>query len=512
METSALIPVIEPSLAPGEEPSSGRGAGLPRYRALAAHYLQAIEGGALKPGDRMPSLRGLMQQHQVSLSTALQVCRYLEDEGWLEARPRSGYFVRRAHRSGMGPGRWGEGSDVRDSHLAALPDPAAYVGIHAAVSEVVAFGLRYPDALNLAGATATPAQYPTEALKQAALRALRREPELLTTPATQGGNPDFQKVIARRALTAGIQVAPEEVIVTHGGIEAVNLALRAVAQPGDTVAVESPTFFGLLQVLESLGMRALEIPTSARTGISLEALELAIHNYGPIRAVVVVPNLQNPLGSIMPDGHKARLLELCGAHDIAVIEDDPYRETCCQPSLPRAAKAWDPDGRVIYCASLNKILAPGMRLGWMAAGRWQARVRMLKYAQTRHNEEWSQRAAAEFMASSAYDRHVQRFREQLRQQRERTAEALAAYLPPGSRVILPDGGLILWVEMPRGTSSRAVFEAALDAGIRIAPGLMFSNSGRYDHCIRVSCSQPFTPELDQALRRLGAIVTGLARA
>lgn len=484
---------LSPPLAP---PASTQ----PLYRQLAAGYRAAIEDGTLRPGDRMPSVRALMQRHAVSLSTALQLCRHLEDEGWLEARPRSGYFVRRRLRA-IPP--------VAEPDAAGRPDPAAFVGIHATVSAIVAEGLRCPDALNLGGASAAPEHYPTEALKNAALRALRRNPELLTTPGSPNGNPAFRAVLARRALEAGIRVTADEVTVTHGGIEAVNLALRAVANPGDTVAVESPTFFGLLQVLESLGMRALEIPTSPSSGISVEALELAINSYGDIKAVVVVPNLQNPLGAIMPDSRKAALVALCERNGIALIEDDPYREMHSRATPPKALKAWDRSGNVIHCASLNKVLAPGMRLGWMAAGRWQARVAMLKFAQSRHNEEWSQLAAAEFMATSAYDRHLQRLRELLREQREHVADSVAASFPPGTRLSRPDGGAMLWIELPGELSSRCLFEHALAAGIRIAPGTMFSNSNRFEHFIRLGCGLPRTPALDDALRRLGALAGAL---
>lgn len=477
---------------------------LPLYRRLAMPYRDAIRDGALRPGDRMPSVRALMQRHTVSLATALQLCRHLEDEGWLEARPRSGYFVRLRRRIAL--------PATAEPEVSAVPDPATFVGIHTTVSAIIAQGQGYPDALNLGGASAAALHYPTEALKNAALRTLRRTPTLLTTPGSPNGNPEFRAVLARRALAAGIRVAPDDMIVTHGGIEAVNLALRAVARPGDTVAVESPTFFGLLQVLESLGMRALEIPTSPSTGISLDALELALRSYRDIKAVVVVPNLQNPLGAIMPETRKAALVALCERHHLALIEDDPYREMSSRSAPLKAAKAWDRSGNVIYCASLNKVLAPGMRLGWMAAGRWQARVAMLKFAQSRHNEEWSQVAAAEFMSTSAYDRHLQRLRDHLRDQRERIAETIAAAFPTGTRLSLPDGGAMLWIELPPALSSRNLFEQALKAGIRIAPGAMFSNSGRFDNFIRIGCGHAFTPELERALHRLGTLATTLARA
>jgi DNA-binding transcriptional MocR family regulator len=259
-------------------------------------------------------------------------------------------------------------------------------------------------------------------------------------------------------------------------------------------------------------MRALEIPTSPQLGISVEALDLAIQTYPDIKAVIVVPHLQNPLGSIMPDAQKIRLVKLCERNGIPLIEDDTYSDLANRDIPLTALKAWDRTGNVIYCASLHKVLAPGMRLGWMTAGRWQARVEMLKYAQTRQNEEWSQMVAAEFMASSAYDRHLRRLRSFSKTQRERTGEAIANYFPLGTRLSMPEGGMTLWVELAQRPSSEKVFNEALREGILVAPGMMFSNSNRFDHFIRVNCGLPYSRDLDNAIRKLGNIITRLAAA
>ncbi|MDE2430631.1 MAG: PLP-dependent aminotransferase family protein, partial [Burkholderiales bacterium] len=267
-----------------------------------------------------------------------------------------------------------------------------------------------------------------------------------------------------------------------------------------------PTFYGLLQALESLGMKALEIPTSPSTGMSIEALQLAMQTYDNIKAVVVVPHLQNPLGSIMPDEHKRRLVELCEEKHVPLIEDDSYSALVNGDKIPTAVKHWDHTGNVIYCASLHKILAPGMRIGWMLAGRWQARINMFKYAQTRYNEELSQIVAANFLQSSSYDRHLRKLRTTLSQQRERMAEAIARYFPEGTRSNVPNGGVSLWVEMPQKISSKAVFEAALEHGILVSPGLLYSNSNRFDHFLRLNCGTHYSHELDEALSILGRIL------
>jgi len=478
----------------------------PLYQQLASHYRSAIHAGSLVPGDRMPSLRGLMRQHDISLSTAMQLSRHLESEGWLEARPRSGYFVRRPLRSTL--------AKVTEPRMDLTPDPAQYVGIHARVSDFIARGRLHIVKTNLAVVRCAPELYPAHALQQSALRVLRRHPDVLVTAAASTkGSPEFRAALAKRALSVGLTLSPDEIQVTHGCIEALNLALRAVAQPGDTIAVESPTFHGLLQVLETLGLQALEIPTSPQTGISMEALELALQTYPHIKAVVVVPYLQNPLGSIMPDTHKQRLVQLCDEHAMTLIEDDCYSELVNErrraDTPMRAIKSWDKTGNVIYCASLHKVLAPGLRLGWMVAGRWQARVEMLKHVQSRSNEQLSQLAAAEFIASPAYDRHLRRLRAALLAQREKSAEIIASSFPPGTRLNEPEGGLSLWVELPQKLSSRRVFDAALKEKILIAPGLMFSNSLRFDAYLRISCGWPHNQEVEQALRRLGQIVAQL---
>ncbi|MBC3920918.1 PLP-dependent aminotransferase family protein [Undibacterium sp. CY18W] len=470
---------------------------IPLYRQLADHYLNAIRCGTLKVGDRMPSVRKLMQVHGVSLSTSLQLCRHLETEGWLEARPRSGYFVRQPRRARLIP--------AQEPTVGKLIDPAQFVGIHERVSEIISQGQR-PVKCNLARATGGPALYPHQQLRSLTVSTLRRYPELLTKPISPGGNRELKAALAKRALDCGISISAEEVVITNGCIEALNLALRAVAQAGDVIAVESPTFYGLLQVLESLGMKALEIPTSPSTGISLEALELAMRTYDNIKAVVVVPHLQNPLGSIMPEQHKQRLVALCEAQQIPLIEDDSYSTLVDGDKIPTALKHWDHSGNVIFCASVHKILAPGLRVGWILGGRWQARVNMLKYAHTRYNEELSQIVAATFILSSAYDRHLRKLRSTLAQQRERTAEAIATYFPEGTRMNTPAGGVSIWVEMPPNTSSKAVFDAALEQSILVSPGLLYSNSNRFDHFLRINCGMPYTQDLDDAMRTLGRII------
>jgi DNA-binding transcriptional MocR family regulator len=469
----------------------------PLYLRVAHHYRGAIRAGVLLAGERMPSVRTLTRLHQVSLSTALQACRSLEDEGLLEARPRSGYFVRVPRRVPIAP--------ASEPDTARALDAAQYVGVHDRVSAFVAQSERHAVHTDFAAAFASIDAYPAEALKSIAIRVLRRQPDMLVKPMASMGDPALRAALARRAMEAGMSLQADEILITQGCIEALNVALRAVSKPGDTIAVESPTYYGLLQVLESLGLRALEIPTSPRTGLSIEALELALQTHERIAAVVVVPNFQNPLACVMPDEHKQRLVQLCERFTLPLIEDDTYSAFTDDDVPLKALKAWDRSGGVIHCASLRKILAPGMRVGWVSGGRWHARVQMLKYAQSRANDALAQLCTAEFISSSAYDRHLARLRRLLKTQREQVSESIAACFPEGTRLSVPDGSLMLWVEMPQKRSAQAVFDAALKQGIRVVPGSLFSNSGRFDHFLRISCGFPFTPQAEQALRQLGRI-------
>lgn len=490
------MPDIQPpSLA---EPS-------PLYRQVAEHYHQAIRQGVLGAGTRMPSVRELMQRHGVSLSTALQALRTLESQGCVQARPRVGYFVCESPQALLG-----ECSEPELMEPLHCLDGAEFAGINERISLWLEKSRLAQVRIDLGSAMPAPELFDGAALNRIGAALLREQPEILVQGHSRPGtHPIFQAAMARRALESGVQVSPHEVMSTLGNSEAVNLALSAVAEQGDVIAVESPTFYGLLQAVEAQNLRAIEIPSSARTGMSLEALELAVQQEPRLKAVVVVPHLQMPHGAMMPDAHKARLVAFCEQHGLALIEDDIYRELVDAPGISRPLKAWDRSGQVIYCVSFNKTLAPGLRQGWMNGGRWHTRVQMLKFAKTRNMQVWAQLLAARCVESAAFSRHLSRLRGHLARQRERSVQAVARHFPVGTRLSVPPGGLSLWIEMPLGVSSSLLFEQALACGIRVAPGPMFSNTGRYERYVRLSCGLPFTPEVEAAYVTLGQLARAM---
>ena len=471
------------------------------YQRWADHYAQAIHAGVLKEQERLPSVRELRQRHDVSLTTALQILRELESRGLIEARARVGYFVR-----------------AQALAMPAAREPQKLVPFDTQSNTFASIGDRISDYLNkarlngpfkvdLGSAMPAPELFDASFLNRQAIALLREQPNVLVHgPSAPFTHPEFQATMSRYALTFGLTIAPMQIAATMGNSEAVNLTLDALTQPGDVVAIESPTFYGIVQAVEARGLRALEIPSSPHTGMSPEALELALRTYPQLKAVIVVPHLQMPQGATMPDSHKERIVAMCSKHGVALIEDDIYREFVEEAGMHLPCKAWDTDGTVVYCASLSKSFAPGLRLGWMNAGRWHDKVQMIKFSRSRNMPIWPQLLGARTVGTPFYMRHLARLRDRLQRQREQAAQAVAKYFPIGSRLSLPRGGLSIWIELPERVNASQLYDDALARGIRVAPGDMFSNTGHYGHFLRLSCGLPFTQEVDAAYRTIGELM------
>lgn len=466
------------------------------YQRIAAQIERAIASGALRPGDRLPSVRQLSQQHGVSMSTALQAYRHLENHGVVQARPKSGYYV--APRA------------------PALPEPqfdqrieaASFVSMDQVLQE---FLLMIEDPQALPSFNAAPAR---ELLPEAKLQHLlatvnRRHPEY-ATQYHMAGHHGLRREIARRAVNSGVQLRPDEIVITNGGMEAIYLALRSVAQAGDTIVLESPTYFHLLQSIESLGMKALEIPSHPRTGISLEALDFATQTPGAVRACVLLPNFSNPGGTLMPVENKRRIVQMMAERGVALIESDIYGELYFGDQRPPVLKSFDTTGEVILCSAFTKTVAPGYRIGWVAAGRHFLKTRALKMRTSMACPMLQQEVLAQFIADGGYDHHLRRLRAALKTQAHQMADAVARFFPVGCRLTVPQGGLLMWIELPRHVDSREVFTLARLEHIGVAPGAAFSISRRFDHFIRLQFGAPWSPQMEAAMRKLGQIVARLA--
>ena len=467
------------------------------YQELGSRLAEAIRAGSLKAGDRLPSVRQISNQNQVSIATAMQAYRWLENQRLIEARPKSGYFVMSRQPR------------MAEPSISSPPPAAAFVGVTRLVMEYVACSERTA-VVPLGCATPSETLFPAQKLTRLLNAAARRRPALLSHYGMSMGHPALRNAIARRAVEFGCSLVPEDIVVTNGCTEALNLALRAVAAPGDTIALESPTYVALLQLIESLGMKALEIPTHPRDGISLDALELATREPGAVKAVMLIPNFSNPLGSLMPDQNKERLVRMLEQRGIPLVEDDIYGEAYFGSARPLVAKAWDRSGNVLLCGSFTKTVAPGFRIGWIAPGRFRERVEMIKFITSITTPELPQVAIADFIGNGGYDHHLRKLRAAFAQQVRRTAEAVLEHFPAGCRITAPEGGFVLWVELPVQVDSIELFRAARDQNIALAPGPMFTASGRYGNFVRLNCGHPWSARLDLALAKVGELVARLA--
>ncbi len=468
------------------------------YEQVAERISEAIAAGALRPGDRLPSVRHLSTQERVSISTVLQAYLHLESLGLVETRPQSGHYVRRRER--LRP------AEPLVSRPAATACPVSVCALVSRVyraasdSRILQLGVSFP----------SPELLPTQRLHRELSTLSREDPATAIAYDMPPGCPELRRQLARRSLEWGCTLGPDDFITTCGAAEAICLSLRAVARSGDAIAIESPAYYGTLQAIESLGLRALEIPSHPRHGIELEALEATLLKRR-VAAVLTVPSFSNPLGSCMPEEHRQRLVSLLDQHDVPLIEDDIYGDLFFGPERPRSCKAFDTQGRVLLCGSFSKTLAPGYRVGWVAPGRYRARVELLKFAQTVATPTLPQLAIARFLQGGGYDRHLRSLRRHLAAQVERMTEAIAEHFPEGTRVTRPTGSSLLWVELPASVDALALHSRALEAGIGIAPGPVFSaQPQRYSHFIRVSANHPWSPRIEAAVATLGSLARSLS--
>ena len=465
------------------------------YEHLADELGQAIDRGALRAGDRLPSVRRLARERSVSVATVLEAYLRLENAGLIEVRPKSGHFVRR--RSPLT-------AEPRMPRACTTPSRVALTDAYDKILEA----MRDPEYVPFGCATIDPSYLPINALNRIVVQVVR---EMTTVGARYEAAPGLltlRRQIARRAIDGGVALTEHDVCTTIGATEGLSLALRAVARPGDVIAVESPAYFGILRAIDLLGMRAIEVPANPRTGIDVSAFEELLRTQ-TVRALCVTPTISNPLGSIMPEDERERLVRLARKHDIAIIEDEVYGELVFDGSRPRPLRAFDgpsEDSNVLLVSSVSKTLAPGYRCGWVAGGRWHQQILRLKFSQSLACPALPAMAVAEFLSSGGYDRHLRRLRAAVAGNVERYREAIATHFPNGTRVSAPRGGFVLWVELPAGVDALRLHEAALKRRIVVAPGPLFSARQRFANFIRVSAGTPWSDRISDAIRTLARLV------
>jgi DNA-binding transcriptional MocR family regulator len=462
------------------------------YLRIADQLAGSIRAGTLARGERITSVRELARQQGVSMATVVQAYRTLEDARLIEARPRSGYFV--AARSARRP---------PEPETTPLPAQSQAVSVSSMGSRVFAMAVD-PGFISFGAATPGDELFPYERIRRAVNRAAQRHRATLSRYPLGSGTPERRRAIARQALSMGCQLDLRDILVTNSCLESVSLCLRAVTKPGDVVALESPTYFGFLEILESMHLRALEIPTHPRQGLSVDALSLALDTQ-PVKAVLTVPTLSNPLGSSMPLAERRRLAQLVAQRGVPLIEDVLYNPLCVHDEQRRAVRSFDATGHVMLCGSYSKTIAPGMRVGWVDAGRWSAEVQNLKAVHSGSVTELTELALADLLTQPGLESGFRQLRSAVAARVEEGRELVAESFPKGTRVTDPPGGFILWVELPAGSDAMALYEACLRERICIAPGSLFSSTGRYGHCLRLGLGGRWDEAQRRALRRVGEL-------
>ncbi|MDE2430041.1 MAG: PLP-dependent aminotransferase family protein [Burkholderiales bacterium] len=468
-----------------------------RYETLAEDIAQSIRSGVLKLGDKLPSVRQTSQSRGVSPSTVFGAYYLLEARGLIRAKERSGYYVM-------------AGTKKLPPEPERLSNPVSK-STHVDVSNLVFDILdasKMRDVAPLGSAFPSPLLFPFEKLAKSMASSMRAMDPWNTIDDLTPGSTALRRQIALRYLVDGMHIHTDQIIITSGAMEALNLCLMAVTRPGDAVIIESPSFYGALQALERLGLQAIEVPTHSREGVDLAALATAIRQHQP-KACWLMTNFQNPLGSLMPEQKKRDLVALITRHNLPLIEDDVYGELYFGEKRPLPAKAFDSKGLVMYCSSFSKSLAPGFRVGWAIPGQFTHAVARHKLTTTLSASVPAQEALADYLAKGHFDRHLRQLRHALSVQQSAVMDAVARYFPPGTKATRPAGGYFLWLELPSHVDALEIHRRALSLGITVAPGPMFSAQRHFKNCLRLNYGHRFDERMDAALQALGKLAANL---
>lgn len=467
------------------------------YAQIASRIEEQIKQNLLKPGDKLPSVRALSQEQGISISTAYKAYVELENMSLIEARPKSGYYVKF--------------SATRFTKAPETKPPLKKIE-QTSVADMIAMvyqNMSEDNVLSLSRSAPPLSLIPMAKLSKSMVAAMRKSPSANVTYENLQGNLSLRKQIAKNAFNWGGHITENDVVTTQGCMEALIFCLRALTKPGDTVAIESPTYFGIFNVMLSLDLKVLEIPVDPNTGIDIDYLAQAIDKID-IKACLFVPNFSNPVGCYMPDERKQQLVTLLTNKQIPLIEDDIYGEIYFGKSRPRTCKSFDTSGWVMLCSSVSKSLAPGYRVGWCIPGRFKDQIINIKMMHTISSATPTQAAIAHFFETGRYDLHMRNLRRNLYTQCLRYTQAIATYFPANTKISQPQGGYALWIELDKSTDAFELYQTAITHQISIAPGQIFSTDARFTNFIRISFGIPYDDVIEHSFKVLGELIRNLS--
>ncbi|QQS96048.1 aminotransferase-like domain-containing protein [Sphingobacterium spiritivorum] len=467
------------------------------YNEIATALAQQIKSGVLKSGDRLPSVRRLCAEHDISMNTAKRVFLELEGQSLIDSRPQSGYFVSHVPFLRLPIPEVSQPSAIANSNE---PDQLiSKVYSSMGNDELTLLSIAVPDRALL----------PLAKLKKEIMHATRELQGGGTEYEVLQGNVKLRRMIAVRSLAWGGNLNENDLITTNGGMNSLSFCLMALGKPGDTIAIESPCYPGILQLAVGLGYKVLELPTHPITGIEIEALKEAIPK---IDICLLIPNFNTPLGSCMSDENKREVVRLLAKHQIPLIEDDVYGDLYFGTQRPKCCKAFDTEGNVLWCSSVSKTLAPGYRVGWIAPGKYKEKLLKLKLVHSISSTSVVQEAVGNFLKTGRYESHLRNLRRTLQDNYQKYIQAIAAYFPEGTKISRPQGGLALWIEFPKGIDTARLYDLAMKQQISIAPGRMFTLQDQFENCMRLCIGLPWSEELKFKLKQLGNLINVLQQS
>lgn len=468
-----------------------------RYVALADEIQESIMKGTFTSGEKLPSLRKLHHQLGLSISTVHQAYIELEKRGRVEAREKSGFYVKALNGNPL----------CKPARKKGVAKPCKVMVND--LAETIIKDLQSDEILQLGAAIPSNDLMPLKQLS----RIMKSIPaaSLQTHIASYdlaAGNMDLREEISKRMLGFACSIGASDIITTNGCLEAVSLCLRAVAAPGDTILVESPAFHCFLQLIEDLNMYVVEVPGCPEEGIDPKTFEKTITS-NKIKACLLNSNFQNPLGSVMSKKNKARILDISETHNIPIIEDDIYGDLFYGDKRPTTFKSMDKNGMVLYCSSFSKALAPGLRTGWTVPGKYKTTLIRKKLNTTISNSGINQAVIAQFLKTGAYDRHLRQLRNKLKNQSSAMAIAVSKYFPSDTQITFPKGGMLIWVALNQEIDSLEIYQKAYQEKISVLPGIICSSSDKYRNCLRLNCGIKWSQRLENGIEKIGRIIKDL---
>ena len=457
------------------------------YKKIAQMLQDKINRGEYLGGEKLPSVRDIGRAHDVSITTAQLAYRELERVQLIYAVPKSGYFV------------------IPEKTNAPLPKVANYIQKPVQIAQwnpTMGF-LRVSETR---GVTSLSCAVPN--IEDKSLEPLWQEMGMIARR-KNSLTLEYDSLQGLEALREQIHIisddrqlfTPDDVVTTTSGHQSLAIALQACTQGNDVVAVESPAFPGLLQTLYGLGRKIIEIPTDPETGINLDRLEEAFECW-KVKAVVVTPTCNNPMGCIMPESHKKRLLEIAIKFNGTVIENDCLAGLAYEYPRPSTIQSLDSDGHVILCSSFSKTVAPGTRTGWIIPGKYKEKVMHLKYLSHCSGEIFMQQVMANFLKEGHYFLHLRRMRQHYSELQCQYKELVESHFPAHTRISRPQGGFSLWVEhLP--VDNRKLLDILHRNKVTVLTGEHFSTSECFANHLRINYALPLIARRRNAIKILG---------